>query len=126
MSYLRSLFVTLTIAVQLVTLAYVLVVMGNSEAFDQNRSIVNSTDARAVYYLAAVAGVMMFAMAVLLWLERRGPTRRIRRRGAAGGDNGAPVAAGGGTHDRRDRDRSDSDGGSDSGGDGGGGGDGGR
>lgn len=119
MSYLRSLFVTLTIAVQLVTLGYVLVVMGNSQTFDANRSIVNSTDARAVYYLSAVAGVMTFAMAVLLWLERRSPSRRVRRRGGLRGDSSAAVASSG-SGDRRDGGRNDADG--DSGGDGGGGG----
>ncbi len=76
MAYLRSLFVALTIAVQLVTLAYVLVIMGNSQAYDDDRSIVNATDARAVYYLAAVAALMTVGMAVLLWRERRGPSRR--------------------------------------------------
>ena len=77
MGYLRSLFLALTIAVQLVTLAYVLVIMGNSQAYDDNRSIVNATDARAVYYLAAVAALMTLGMAVLLWRERRGPSRRV-------------------------------------------------
>ena len=76
MAYLRSLFVALTIAVQLVTLAYVLVIMGNSQAYDDDRSIVNATDARAVYYLAAVAALMTVGMAALLWRERRGPSRR--------------------------------------------------
>lgn len=78
MGYLRSLFLVLTIAVQLVTLSYVLVVMGNTQAFDDNRSIVNTTDARAVYYLGTVALIMTAGLAVTLWLERRGPSRRVR------------------------------------------------
>ena len=76
MGYLRSLFLVLTIAVQLVTLSYVLVVMSNTQAFDDNRSIVNTTDARAVYYLGSVALIMTVGLAVMLWLERRGPSRR--------------------------------------------------
>ncbi len=76
MGYLRSLFLALTIAVQLVTLAYVLVIMGNSQPYDDDRSIVNATDARAVYYLAAVAALMILGMAVLLWRERPVPSRR--------------------------------------------------
>ncbi len=106
MSYLRSLFVTLTIAVQLVTLAYVLVVMGNSEVVE-NLAYVNSTDARAVYFLAAAAGIMTLGLAVILWLERRGPSRRIRRR-TDSGEGTAPVASGG-TGGRRDGDRNDGD-----------------
>lgn len=84
MGYLRSLFVVLTVAVQLVTLAYVLVVMSNTQTFDDSRSIVNTTDARAVYYLATVALIMTAGLAVLLWLERRGPSRRGRRRSRSG------------------------------------------
>ena len=79
MGYLRSLYLALTVAVQLVTLAYVLVVMANSQTFDDNHAIVNATDARAVYYLAAVALLMTAGLAVVLWLERRGPSRRSRR-----------------------------------------------
>ncbi|HEV2530058.1 MAG TPA: hypothetical protein VGT61_16555 [Thermomicrobiales bacterium] len=79
MGYLRRLFMVVTIAVQLVTLAYVMVVMGQSQAYDINRSIVNATDARAVYYLAATAFVLTLALAFMLWYERRGPSRRTRR-----------------------------------------------
>ncbi len=84
MGYLRSLFLALTVAVQLVTLAYVLVVMSNTQTFDDSRSIVNTTDARAVYYLATVALVMTAGLAVLLWLERRGRAHRGRRRSRSG------------------------------------------
>ena len=80
MGYLRRLFMVLTIAVQLVTFAYVMVVMGQSQAFDVNRSIVNATDARAVYYLAASAFVLTLALAFMLWFERRGLSRRARGR----------------------------------------------
>ncbi len=83
MGYLRSLFLVLTIAVQLVTLSYVLVVMGNTQPFDDNRSIVNTTDARAVYYLGTVALIMMAGLAVMLWLERRGSSRQRVRAEAA-------------------------------------------
>ncbi len=91
MGHLRSLFLALTIAVQLVTLAYVLVVMGNTQTFDPNRSIVNTTDARALYYLGTVALIMTAGLAVMLWLERRGPSRRSRRPSRRG-DNG-PIDA---------------------------------
>ena len=108
MGYLRSLFLTLTIAVQLVTLAYVLVIMGNSQAYDDDRSIVNATDARAVYYLAAVAALMTLGMAALLWRERRGPSRRASA--VASSPPSAPVRS-----SRRSRgDHSDSSDSSDS------------
>ena len=90
MGYLRNLYLALTVAVQLVTLAYVLVVMANSQTFDDNHAIVNATDARAVYFLAAVTLLMTSGLAVVLWLERRGPSRRSRRGGdGTGGDEGA-------------------------------------
>ncbi len=79
MGYLRRLFIVVTVAVQLVTLAYVMVVMGQSQAYDVNRSIVNSTDARAIYYLAATAFALTAGLALMLWLERRGPSRKARR-----------------------------------------------
>ena len=129
MGYLRSLFLVLTIAVQLVTLSYVLVVMGNTQSFDANRSIVNTTDARAVYYLGTVALIMTAGLAVMLWLERRGPprrgttlagrrsgpsTRRSRRGGSGTADSGT---AANNAEDRRENDHSGNDDGGGGGGD---------
>lgn len=115
MGYLRNLFLALTVAVQLVTLAYVLVVMSNSQAFDDNRSIVNSTDARAIYYLATVALIMTAGLAVILWLERRGSSRRTAV--VAPSPRSFPVRSprwprgdGGGTSDNGDRGGNDTNG----------------
>lgn len=120
--YLRSLFLALTIAVQLVTLAYVLVVMGNTQTFDPNRSIVNTTDARALYFLGTVALTMTAGLAVMLWLERRSlscraavvaaspqvaPVRSSRR---SRSDGSSTTDSGGDSTDRDSRGDGDRDG----------------
>lgn len=72
-------------------LSCVLVVMGSTESFDDNGSIVNTTDAQALYHLGTVALIMTAGLAVMLWLERRGPSRRSRRPSCTG--NSGPIDA---------------------------------
>ena len=78
----RGLFFTLATAVQLVTFAYVMVLLSNSGEIADGASIINTTDAQIVFYLAAIAGALTIIEAGVLWTAFRAPRRwRPRRDG---------------------------------------------
>lgn len=79
MDYLRRLYVALTLAVQLVTFTYIVVLLGNRGVIDTRTAIINDTDARIVVYLATFAGLLTLGEAVLFWYEGRIPRRANRR-----------------------------------------------
>ena len=84
----RGLFFTLATAVQLITFVYVMVLLSNSGEITDGASLINTTDAQIVFYLAAFAALLTIIEGGLLWSMFRGPRQWRRRNGADAGRGG--------------------------------------
>lgn len=85
----HGLFFTLATAVQLITFVYVMVLLSNSGEITDGASLINTTDAQIVFYLAAFAGALTIVEGGVLWRLFREPRHlRARRNGADDGRDG--------------------------------------